>query len=207
MKNLGFLLLIVIAFILFVVAFTGCNSYKKQLTKSTAFFNQYPNALAPICAKAFPVKDSIGATKIDSSHKAVNINYQGKIDSIQAVADALINNLNKDTVKTNPCATYAKNYEKTIAVLRNQVATLQTIYKPCKPDTIFKTSTVYRTDVAALTVSNNNYKTERDSVLILKKQLSDETDTAHSWRKWFFICAGIIGLSILGTVLKILGKF
>jgi hypothetical protein len=205
MKTLSFFLLMVFIAIMYIMLF-GCNTYKKQLKKSTDFFNQYPSALAPICAKAFPVKDSIGGIVVDTIHRANNINYQGRIDSIQAVADALLNKLTIDTSKSNPCNTYAKNYQKTITSLRNQVVTLKSLYHPCKPDTIRQTQTIYRTDVAALKVATDKYQVIRDSLKICQKQLSDETTTAHSWRKWFFICAGIIGISVLGTILKILGK-
>lgn len=184
----------------------GCNTLKKQTDKFNLFADAHTDVLALKCVQHFPVRDSDGPTIIDSIRLADNINYLGKIDSIQAIADALRTTVKQDTNKSNPCAAVAKHYQVTINSLSSQVDGLQKSYKPCGRDTVYKTKIIYRADSAAITVANNKYTKLRDSLVIVKDQLKQSKSESAGRLKWIFILGGIIGLSILGTILKILGK-
>jgi uncharacterized lipoprotein NlpE involved in copper resistance len=188
----------------------GCNTYKKQLMKFDAFADAHSVELAKKCVQYFPVKDSVGKAVItvDSTHRAANTNYQSKIDSLQQIADAFKTHLAADTAKGNPCASIAKYYNAQVDALTNRVKALKQAYRPCIPDTVFNTKTVnvYQTDEAALSLVQNHYNTERDSLNVVKGQLKSANNTASSRLKWIFILGGILlGLAVL-TVLKFIGK-
>jgi hypothetical protein len=201
MKKISILSLVA-AFVLL----SGCNTLRKQTDKFNLFADAHPEVLALKCVEHFPVRDSDGPTIIDSIRLADNISYFGKIDSIQAIADALRTTVKQDTNKSNPCAAVAKGYQAKINSLSDQVNILQKGYKVCIPDTVYKTKIVYRVDQAALAVANDKYAKLRDSLAIVKDQLKQSKSESAGRLKWIFILGGIIGLSILGTILKILGK-
>lgn len=189
-----------------IIFLPSCNTYQKQLHTFKNFADDHPNELAPLCAKAFPVKDSVGATKIDSTHKANNVNYAGKIDSLQAIADQFKQRLLADTGKSNPCASVAKNYQVQVNTLSNQVQALRAAYKPCKPDTVYKTTPIYRTDEAKIAVLQNQFNVKSDSLKTTKTQLADEKETSASRLHWMLILGGVLVALGIVTVLKFIGK-
>lgn len=205
MKKIALLLLLIIAFIIFLIV-SGCNTYQKRLNQFNTFADQNKPALAAKCTEYFPVTEHQGAVSIDSIHKANNTNYQSTIDSLKNDADLWKQKAQKDTAKSNPCAPMAKGYLSTINSLTAKIDVLQNKYRPCKSDTIFKTQTVYQVDNAALAVVNNSLKVATDSIVIYKERLKVSESKASGRLKWIFILGGIIAVSVLGTVLKILGK-
>jgi hypothetical protein len=196
---------VLMAFTLFFLLM-GCNTYQKQLNTFRAFAVAHTNELAPLCATEFPVKDSVGATKVDSTHKANNVNYQSKIDSLQQIADAFAQHLAGDTAKSNPCSSVAKVYQSQVAALNTRIRSLQEAYKPCKPDIVYKTQTVYRTDEAALAVANNKFTTANDSLKLVNSKLKDAKAQSATRMHWILILGGILLLLGIVTVLKFIGK-
>lgn len=64
-----------ILILLVVIVMASCSSYKKQLAKAQAFYTQYPNELAKVCADKFPIgiqyikgRDSIS---YDTTYKTI----------------------------------------------------------------------------------------------------------------------------------------
>lgn len=201
MKKLALLSLLLTLFI-----FSGCNTYEKQLMKFNAFADRYPIPLAAKCVQYYPVKDSIGKIKIDSSHLAHNINYQKQLDSLAQIADAFKKHLATDTGKGNACADLSKKYLKQVTNLTNQLNNLKSNYKSCKPDTIYKTQTIYRVDQAALAISISRYNIAHDSLVAVNAKLADEKETSKSRLHTILILIAILAVTILITVLKFMGK-
>ena len=187
--------------------FNGCNTYKKQLAKFNAFADAHTNELAAKCVQHFPVKDSIG--KADTVvRKSNNLNYQSKIDSLQSKSDSLQSQLNKDASdKSNPCASVAASYSKQITGLNNQIKNLQQAYRPCKPDTVKVTQSIYRLDSAKVVVWENRYKVKADSLLIRTQDLKNSNEQSARRLKWNFILGGLLIASVVITILKFVGKF
>ena len=206
MKFISYVLLLVIVLITASFLFSGCNTYQKQLNKFNTFADANTAALAAKCVEHFPVKDSVGATHIDSSKKADNKNYQTSIDSLQQLADQLKAQIGKDTSSGNPCSSVAKSYQTQISGLNAKITDLKNAYKPCKPDTVFSTKEVFRKDEAALTVCANNYNKLRDSLLIVKANLVTEKETSSSRAGWIWKL-GLALAAVAGVaVLKFIGK-
>lgn len=201
MKKLTILSLLSVLIIL-----AGCNTYKKQLGTFQAFAMQNTNELAKLCSTVFPVKDSIGAVKIDSTHKAVNVNYKSSLDSLAHKADSLKKELAKDTAKSNPCANIARGYQIQIIDLTNSLQQLRHSYKACQPDTVYKSQTIFKTDQAALAVINKAFQVKSDSLNISNHDLTNEQSESKSRLKWIFILSGVLVALGIVTVLKFLGK-
>ncbi len=207
MKKIAIAMLAGIAVILIMILCSSCNTYQKQLNKWTLFSDAHPNLVAERCAKDYPVKETVGATTIDSTHRANNVNYSKNIDSLQTAADALVQRMKKDSINGTQAAQGAVEYYKQqMTGLLNQISQLKQIYKGCKPDTVYKTKIVYRLDQAALTVANNNNQKLRDSLNLVKSQLKDEQDTSAKKTKWLLALGGILLALGAFTVFKILGK-
>lgn len=193
-------IILLIAMFMTMWFFTGCNSYQKQLKKFNEFADAHNDVVAGVCAQKFPVKDSIGQVHTDSTHRANNVNYSPTIDSLQKLADALKLKLSKDTVKTNPCAAVAKGYQDQVNNLTNQLIGLHKTYKPCLPDTVYRTRDIYRLDSAKLVVMEGRYKVKADSLVISQHDLTG-SQKQSSTRLYI-----IIGLCVaigVGIVLKI----
>lgn len=199
-----FLIGLFIAIMAFIVS--SCNSYKKQLNKFQTFGYQHTNELAKMCAEKFPVKDSVGAPVIDSTKRADNINYQGRIDSLKDKATTLQRKMYQDSVNKTDCAKSSQYYKNQVTGLVNQISSLQQSYKPCKPDTIFKTNTVYRKDVAELSVVSSRFRMANDS-LHVQKQLTEKSEKTARTRLYLIIglIVAFVG-SISISVLKFIGK-
>lgn len=197
----------VIFALLAVSMMLACNTYQKQLNKFNLFADAHTNELAKKCVQYFPVKDSVGAVKVDSTHKAVNQNYESKIDSLQQLAASFQKGLLMDNETSSACSQVSAAYQSRVNDLIIQISKLKNAYRPCKPDTVFKTQTIYRTDEAALAVARNNFTSERDSLNLVKNNLKQEKETSGKRLTWLFILGWVILLSVAETVLKILGKF
>lgn len=189
------------------VLLMACNTYQKQLNKATTFFMANKAQLASLCEMVYPVKDSIGETVIDSTHKANNINYQGLIDSVQRAEDSLQMLVYTDTAKSNPCAEQSKTFANKLKSITDRYNKLVNSYRPCKPDTVYKKQTIYVKDMAEITVLTNQLNVKVDSLKITKHDLQLKITQSSARLKWIFILAGILlGLCAI-TVLKFMGKF
>lgn len=133
----------IIVTVLIAFAVIGCKPSKEiQQSRAEAFYRDNPLALAVKCAEEYPVKDSIGAATIDSIASAFNTNYQGLIDSLNFEAQRLTYILNHDTT------ILAAWYRDQIGALRDRIAALNSLYKPCQPEIIYQTKPVYRENTA-----------------------------------------------------------
>lgn len=197
----------IIAVLSVLLCLVACNTYKKQLAKATAFFEANPKALAPICEEKFPVTDSVGKTHVDSTHKANNVNYQKIIDSLQNAEDSLQMQAYSDTGKENPCADQAKKFAAQLKTITARYNALANSYRPCKPDTVFRTTPIYMKDNAEIAVLTNNLSVATDSLKITKHDLQAKTAQSKTRLWWIIGLAGAMILYIAFTVLKFLGKF
>lgn len=202
----AFTMLGAIAVILIMILCSSCNTYQKQLNKWTLFSDAHPNVVAERCAKDYPVKETVGATVVDSTRKANNQNYSTKIDSILQGAALLKKQLDQSASGEASAGNIIAAYKEQVNGLVTQVQQLRQNYKPCKPDTVYKTQTVYRLDQAALAVCNNKLQVKNDSLNLVKSQFKDEKEKSASRLHWLLGCIGVlIGLGVI-TVFKFLGK-
>lgn len=205
MKKIAIILLVLIG-VIFAMILASCNTFQKQLRTFNNFADAHTDALAVKCVDKFPVIQHDGPITTDSTHKANNIDYQSRVDSISQLADALRSRLNSDTAKANPCADVARFYIPQVINLTAKVNELQKAYKPCKSDTVYKTHTLFQVDSAKVVVWHNLANKYRDSLKQSQTQLSDQKKTTSNWRLVALIAIGLIVLSIVGTILKIMGK-
>lgn len=192
--------------ILVVLLLTSCNTYQKQLSKFNQFADAHQGELAKKCVEYFPVKETSGPTQIDSVKKANNVNYKKQIDSIKTIADNLKNQLAKDTTKGNPCASVVKYYGSQVQGLTDKLKALQGAYKPCKPDTEYRTHTVYKVDEAALKVANDRFSASQDSLRLIKSELKNTQDQSTKRLHWVFYLGGALLLLVGASVLKAMGR-
>ena len=191
MKKITYLLIVL------SLLFLSCNTYQRHLGKFQAFALQHEAELAKLCSTVFPVKDSVGSTVIDHVADPHNVDYRKQVDSLKALSDALTDRLKKDTVKSNPCADIVKGYQKQIAVLNGKITALQVAYRPCKPDTVYRTKTIYRTDEAKLMAMQSKYNISHDSLLTTKVHLTDTKSQSANRLRWLFILGGVILLMLV----------
>lgn len=206
-KTLSLILLCLFVLFTLTSILSGCNTYKKQLAKATAFFDANPTALAPICATKFPVKDSIGKATVDSTHKANNKDYSKIIDSVSKRADSLYKAMHSQANNpSDPCKATAKSYESKMALLYDEISALNHGYKPCLPDTVYKTVTIYQTNTAEVAVVQNQLDVKVDSLKLVKHDLQIKTAQSTTRLWWIIGFAAAIAVLIGISVLKLLGK-
>jgi hypothetical protein len=68
MKNLVTIILLATIAAIFISFLSGCSTFQKQQAKAEAFYSQYPNELAKVCADQFPVTERVIKGK-DSIHR------------------------------------------------------------------------------------------------------------------------------------------
>lgn len=198
-KPIAIILLLLIAAI-FTIMVSGCSQkwYDGRNIKRQHIYNYtYKDELAKDCLSLFPVKDSV--SKIIFT-PADNTDYTASVDSLQL----LINNLNllaEDKPGNATVNDQGPELKMTIAQLNSKIAAFKNSYKPCTPDTVFKT--VYRVDNAALTVWQNKYSGKADSLVKVKTQYASSSKKQNLY---FWILIGI-GVVIVGTIAFKVVKF
>ena len=176
------------------IILAGCLT-QKNLPKHN---DKYPLAAAEYYLKKFSPKDSIGKP-VDSLVNAENKDYTNLIDSLNNLVDSI----NMDwTAAVDSATTEAQELfkekiegqQKQIASLMQSIAKLKASYKPCKPDTLFRTNTVYKTDGALATAHEELKKAYTE---LSNENLKNE-GLART-RLWMFIaaCAVIVLLAVL----------
>ena len=183
----------ILTLVAFLVLVASCTTEKG----ANGWFDRHPDKDAERCAKNYPVRDSIAPPTIEY-YPADNENYQGKIDSLvnrlgqaEASADDLAYQLarqqNNDSL--GACKEVLKGYQATIADLKKQVGALKAAYKPCKPDTVERKTTIYR---------ENTAKTAAQAAKIADLTASDSKHAKQATtRGWACI---VLGLLLAGSV-------
>ncbi|RYZ63030.1 MAG: hypothetical protein EOO14_00335 [Chitinophagaceae bacterium] len=160
----------------------GCTT----ANKATGYMKKHPEVGAQYCATTFPPRDSIGEAEtifID----AENEDHTAAIDSLQHLVDSLntdwteVVNGATDEVQLVFRREIIKN-QKEIVRLKEVITSLKAAYKPCKPDTVKLTNTVYRVNTA------KEYLCEADkAALTAELEKSDGKAThrlAYIWKLW-----------------------
>ena len=130
-----------ILLLIILIAMMGSCSVERKIRKAQAVAYQFPDSFAKVCSTLYPPKDSVGKPTIQYL-PANNQNYTSKIDSLsEALKEAEIRS-SADTSEIG------KKYRGEIGRLKAQVDALRKAYKPCEPDTLYVTNTVYRENTA-----------------------------------------------------------
>jgi len=155
----------VILLLIILIAMMGSCSVERKIRKAQAVAYEHPDSFANFCAKVYPPKDSIGKPVIQYL-PANNQNYTSKIDSLSEDLKEVENRSIADTSEIG------KKYRGEIGRLKVQVDALRKAYKPCEPDTLYVTNTVYRENTAKVkslelklayvTKDYNEMKVDRD---------------------------------------------
>jgi len=186
-----------------VIFFSSCAT-QRNFEKYAA---KHPVKLAELCIEKFPIRDSIGEPVIDSSHKADNLDHSGTIDSLKDAADALVKELEAKTEMSeldkgralDVIGEYTLenvNLKKKVKGLASDISRLQANYRPCLPDTVFRTIPHFlenpAKDVVINSLRNQLAKTE---------QQRDDAQHKAKVRWWIIFALGcIIGAAIFGRV-------
>lgn len=177
--------------LIFTLFLASCATQKN----ADKFYNNHPDALAAKCADKFPVRDSTAPVVIDSSHRAENENYQRTIDSLKYQADFLqgeINNIKPGDVNAE---TYLKlqQVQAKADQLNKELTKLKNGYKPCLPDTVYKSTTVYRENTARVASQASTITSQNEQIKDLKKGIT--------WRNWVMIGEAVL-LVIAAFIIK-----
>lgn len=181
--------ILVAAALLFLI---GCTTARK----ATAYMDKHPEVAAKYCSTAFPVRDSVGATIYDTVYVA-NQDWTQFLDSAVQSMEHIVAKADSDRFLAQKdheaCLEVVSGQEAEIKRLAASVRKVQTVYVPCKPDTIKISQTVYRENTAKvkhlegqLAVSNAN----------LEESLKDES----KWRLWCLITWGVIALYVFARL-------
>jgi len=177
------------------ILLSSCNKELRNENKAYKYFRDHPEKLAAECAVRFPVKDSIGQATIDSVRPAVNVNQQPKIDSLQEFADLLLARLDAE-VKSDHRPPEIDQYKQEVQQLLKKITQLKKDYKPCKPDTVFKTKPVFRENTARVEQLNFALAREKDNVT----RLTTELEEARSEKRtaiWIATGCGLIAAALI----------
>lgn len=182
----------------------GCATQKN----AESFYAKHPEQLAASCAEKYPVKDSVGATVTDSTAKADNKDFTSSIDSANNAVESLVNAVNNakkrsvDSVSL-ACLDVVADYNRQIDQLETkandlagQVKHLQANYRPCIPDTVYRTTPVYRENTAKVAA-------QAGQIAALSNQLAVMTASRDDWKgkakfRWWIILG--LGLIIGGAI-------
>ena len=156
----GLILLLVI-----LIAMMGSCSVERKIRKAQAVAYEHPDSFSKFCGDVFPPKDSLGKPTVVYI-PSNNQNYTSKIDSLSEALKQAELKASKDTSEVG------KKYRGEIGKLKVQVNALRKAYKPCEPDTLYVTNTVYRENtakvkslelkLASVTKDYNEMKIDRD---------------------------------------------
>lgn len=156
-----------------LLLFIGCVNTKK----ATNFMLTHPEVLAPICAKEFPVKDSL--------IKGDSVVLYDTLWGLRIISDTIVD---KDTVRitiTLPAKTITKTVHVTDTIIKENTARLAQVLNQ-----------LGESNNAGLVLSRKNDD--------LKEKIADMTSKRNKWRLWFWICVGAIGMFTLLKIKKLL---
>lgn len=157
----------------------SCNIEKRWYNGAQKLYARHPDSLSNICARSYPVEDSVAYDRIDSVKPAKNENFTGTIDSLSQAADSLTDRIKRDSMYAKQisveCAELVGLYSKEMVNLRSQVKTLKDRYKPCDPDTMYRSSLIYRKNTAE--IASLKFKlSDADKKIATQKNELDEKE-------------------------------
>lgn len=186
--------IIALAIALGLCVFAGCSAeirLAKKINKAKTIAFQNPLSFADFCAKAFPVKDSIGKV-VTNYTPANNVDYSKIIDSLLRTIKEVEGRAKLDL------SDQGKSNLSVISGLRIEIEALKDGYRKCIPDTIRLSIPIYRRDIASESALNQKIdklsfdltkvSQERDAL----KATSEELTKAKNRLTWY-----LIGLSVL----------
>lgn len=103
-------------------------SLEHKISKAKTLAYNNPDSFADLCARLFPVKDSVDTKTVYLP--ANNKDYTDVIDSLKKQIDQANEDVSSDTTASGEL------YRKRIAYLANQISSLRNAYKPCEKDTL-----------------------------------------------------------------------
>lgn len=148
--------------LLFLVGCSAQNKLERKINKAKVVAYENPESFADLCARLFPVKDSVG-TPVIKIVKADNKDYSATIDSLTAA-------LNQSESKVLD----STGYRNEISRLKNQVKKFKDAYKPCLPDTVRISTPIYKENTARVSYLNNKL----NSMSIEKALIEQDRDKA-----------------------------
>lgn len=194
---------IIIAFALSVALF-GCSPLRhyEAVAKDSPRSEAKRAILAPVCAVEFPIRDSAG--KVNQDYKpADNTNYQGQIDSLQNLINELIADAATQAYSAAMAPTAPGEIKPAPSTALQKVAQavnkLKETYKPCIPDTVFQTQTIYRENTARV-VDLQNQVTKLAE--LLKQKTIEADDYKHKALVRLIGLVALIALIGVGIYLK-----
>ena len=177
----------VILILIILIAMMGSCSVERKIRNAQSVAYEHPDSFANFCAKVYPPKDSLGKPVIQYL-PANNQNYTSKIDSLsQALKEAEIRS-SADTSEIG------KKYRGEIGKLKVQVDALRKAYKPCEPDTLYVTNTVYRENTARvkdLELKLASKSKDYDAMVVERDKWNDSANKRLYW---------LLGLGVLIVV-------
>lgn len=200
-------------YILIAFFIGGCGTIrssieKHQEKKANAFFNKNPGKDAQRCADRFPIKDSAGPVRVDSTKKAGNIDYTKAIDSLNNVADSIskfwlgvVNDSHDLTVED--LQKKLKDAQAKSNDLQTALKTLYNQYKPCKADTVYLTATNYLLDGAATIAAEEKYNAEQKLRTAAEQKLSSVANQ-NKVRLWMLVASIVLNVLLLLAIAFIL---
>lgn len=200
---------IVSALALFLaVALLSCKTAEQKRDDKVNWLISH-RYLPTTCSELYPCKDSTGEIVVDTS-KSDNKDFSKIIDSINFLYQVAVLQLSADSTAMAKLSTDTSNGfvdRVRIDALTEQIKRLKAEYKPCLPQTITKTQTVYVVDqakVQSLIGQLNN----KDAVILQRdKEIgirdADLSKQRHSTDKWRLIALCALGAILLYGILRI----
>lgn len=193
----------IIVCVAIATSLVACTTARKAVT----YFNEHPDVSAGYCAEKYPVKDSVGETTTVYT-PANNEDLQPKLDELQQTAEGLQRKLveadsarRKDPAK--PCPE-VRPFQNEIDALLTRISKLQSEYKPCIPDTIFKEKVVYRENTAMVASLSEQIKKITRALENMTGERDIYKEEASRRLKWILALFALVGLGIFLKVKRII---
>lgn len=179
--------LIVLAFALIISILCSCTTQKKF----NRIASEHKDWAADMCAEAFPLKPSSTTTTTEVK-SADNKDWTTTIDSLNKVILEAKTTVKTDTVYSErECNEKLQQQAKTINRLTATVTKLRDAYEPCKPDTLFITTTITVPDSAKVYSLESKLKKEQEKSIKTEGKL-DEVSSQRNWAIGILIVAIVL---------------
>lgn len=196
-KKIGQYVLLALLLVMIVLV-SGCRTAQERVDR---LFNKHPDLAVKECNERWPTKAIDSTTVIDSVKRALNTNWQHYIDSLEKMAQKGSNVVVlPDSGAYKDCK---KEYDKVVSEnkgLRDAIAKLRRDYKPCLPDTVYKTKTVRVLDMKPVQIVKDSLSKERDIRVKAESKVESLTKQINWLIGAVLILGGLIALRLLKKI-------